>query len=125
HAPSVTAGRRRRARAAMGTALAGRYPKGVVAATLDNLKEAGFYWAPRSGVPVAIDDIITPPNKPAILERYESQADKIQKQYNRGVITDEERRQELVEIWNKATNEIAKEMEQNFPTTNPIYTLGN
>jgi DNA-directed RNA polymerase subunit beta' len=113
----------KKAQAAIVNDLAERYPKVVVAGTLDNLKEAGFHWATRSGVTVAIDDIITPPNKPAILERYEAQADKIQKQYNRGVITDEERRQELVEIWNKATNEIAKEMEANFPPTNPIYTL--
>ena len=113
----------KKAQAAIVNDLAERYPTVVVAATLDNLKEAGFHWATRSGVTVAIADIITPPSKPAILERYEEQADKVQKQYNRGVITDEERRQELVEIWNKATNEIAKEMEANFPPTNPVYTL--
>jgi DNA-directed RNA polymerase subunit beta' len=115
----------KKAQAAIVNDLAERYPKVVVAGTLDNLKEAGFYWATRSGVTVAIDDIITPPSKQATLDRYEIQADKVQKQYNRGVITDEERRQELVEIWNKATNEIAKDMEQNFPPTNPIYTLVN
>ncbi|HSV67038.1 MAG TPA: DNA-directed RNA polymerase subunit beta' [Mycobacteriales bacterium] len=115
----------KKAQAAIVNDLAERYPKVVVAATLDNLKEAGFHWATRSGVTVAIDDIVTPPTKQVILEQYEDQADKVQKQYNRGVITDEERRQELVEIWNKATNEIAKEMEANFPPTNPVYTLVN
>ncbi|MBI1759734.1 MAG: DNA-directed RNA polymerase subunit beta' [Actinobacteria bacterium] len=121
--PFVNADMPKKAQAAIVNELAERYPKVEVAATLDNLKEAGFHWATRSGVTIAIADIITPPNKQAILEQYEAQADKVQKQYNRGVITDEERRQELVEIWNKATGEIAKEMEANFPPTNPVYTL--
>jgi len=84
--------------------LAERYPRVTVAATLDALKEAGYHWATRSGVTVAIDDVVVPASKQQILERYETQADKVQRQYERGVITDEERRQELVEIWNRATN---------------------
>ena len=51
--------------------LAERYPKVVTAATLDNLKDAGFYWATRSGVTVAISDIEVPTSKPAILAGYE------------------------------------------------------
>ena len=47
------------------------------------------------------------------------------KQYLRGVITEEERRQELVEVWTKATSEVAKEMENNFPKTNPVYIMVN
>jgi DNA-directed RNA polymerase subunit beta' len=103
--------------------LAERYPKVQVAATLDALKEAGFRWATRAGVTVAIDDVVTPPNKPEILERYEADADKIEKQYQRGVITAEERRGELIEVWTKATNEVSREMEKNFPSTNPIWMM--
>ena len=44
----------------------------VVARALDNLKNSGFYWASRSGVTVAVSDIATPAEKPAIMERYES-----------------------------------------------------
>src|SRR6201999_2102037 len=51
--------------------LAERYPKVQVAATLDALKAAGFHWATRSGVTVAIDDVVTPPRKQEILDRYE------------------------------------------------------
>ncbi|HEY9391254.1 MAG TPA: DNA-directed RNA polymerase subunit beta', partial [Mycobacteriales bacterium] len=113
----------KKAQAAIVNDLAERYPKVVVAATLDNLKEAGFHWATRSGVTVAIDDVVTPPTKQAILERYEAQAEKVQKQYDRGVITGDERRQELIQIWSLATQEIAREMEANFPETNSIYVL--
>jgi DNA-directed RNA polymerase subunit beta' len=105
--------------------LAERYPKVQVAHTLDNLKAAGFHWATRSGITIAIDDVVTPPKKAEILERYEKDAEKIEKQYLRGVITEEERRQELVEVWTKATSEVAKEMELNFPKTNPVYIMVN
>ncbi len=105
--------------------LAERYPKVVVAQTLDALKAAGFHWATRSGITIAIDDVVTPPNKAEILDRYEKDADKIEKQYLRGVITEEERRQELVEVWTKATSEVAREMEANFPKTNPVYIMVN
>ena len=105
--------------------LAERYPKVVVAQTLDALKAAGFFWATRSGITIAIDDVVTPPNKAEILDRYEKDAEKIEKQYLRGVITADERRQELVEVWTKATSEVAKEMEANFPKTNPVYIMVN
>jgi DNA-directed RNA polymerase subunit beta' len=105
--------------------LAERYPKVAVANTLDNLKSAGFHWATRSGITIAIDDVVTPPKKAEILERYEKDADKIEKQYLRGVITEEERRQELVEVWTKATSEVAKEMENNFPKNNTVYIMVN
>jgi DNA-directed RNA polymerase subunit beta' len=105
--------------------LAERYSKVAVATTLDALKAAGFYWATRSGITIAIEDAITPPKKAEILERYEKDAEKIEKQYLRGVITGEERRQELVEVWTKATSEVAKEMEANFPETNGIWVMVN
>ena len=103
--------------------LAERYTKAQVAASLDALKETGFYWATRSGATVAISDVVTPPRKIEILEGYELKAAKVQTQYERGLITDDERRQELIEIWTQATNEVAKEMEANLPHSNPIYRM--
>jgi DNA-directed RNA polymerase subunit beta' len=97
--------------------LAERYSKVQVAASLDALKEYGFHWATRSGTTVAISDVVTPPKKLEILEDYETKATKVQTQFERGLITDDERRQELIEIWTQATNEVAKEMEANFPKT--------
>ncbi len=101
--------------------LAERYTKVDVAAALDALKDTGFHWATRSGVTISISDVVTPPRKQEILATYEDQAAKVQKQFDRGLITDEERRQELIEIWTQATNVVAKEMEKTFEKTNPIY----
>ncbi|MEU6278853.1 DNA-directed RNA polymerase subunit beta' [Streptomyces sp. NPDC047028] len=103
--------------------LAERYPKVVVAATLDNLKAAGFYWGTRSGVTVAISDVVVPEAKKEIVKGYEAQDEKVQKQYERGLITKEERTQELIAIWTKATNEVAEAMNENFPKTNPIFMM--
>ena len=103
--------------------LAEGYAKVTVAQTLDALKSLGFYWATRAGVTISINDVVTPGRKREILEGYETKADKVQSQYEKGLITDDERRQELIEIWTLATNEVAKEMEDNFPRTNPVWMM--
>src|SRR5947207_4905798 len=105
--------------------LAERFPKVALAATLDALKEAGFHWATWSGVTIGIEDVVAPPRKREILERYEKEAERIDKQYQRGLMTAEERRGELIEIWTKATNEVAKEMETALPKENPLWKMIN
>jgi DNA-directed RNA polymerase subunit beta' len=103
--------------------LAERYPKVEVAAALDRIKDAGFHWATRSGVTVALSDILTPPNKREIIAGYEKQAAKVQDQFDKGLTTEAERRQELIEIWNRATAEVAKAMEDNLPESNNINRM--
>jgi DNA-directed RNA polymerase subunit beta' len=103
--------------------LAERYSKVQVAASLDALKDTGFAWATRSGVTVSIEDVVTPDSKPEILAKYDEQAAKVQKQFERGLITDDERRQELIEIWTQASNEVAKAMEGTFDKDNPIFMM--
>ena len=105
--------------------MAERYPKVLVAATLDALKEAGFHWATRSGVTISIEDVVAPPQKATVLASAEEKADKVQKQYERGLITDSERRQELIEIWTRATDEVADAMKGHFPRTNPVFMMVN
>ena len=105
--------------------LAETYPKVEVAAALDALKDAGFHWATRAGVTIAIEDVVAPPNKREILEAYEKRADKVQREYDRGLITDDERRQELIEIWTHATADVAADMEAAFPETNPVWMMVN
>jgi DNA-directed RNA polymerase subunit beta' len=103
--------------------LAERYTKVEVAASLDALKDAGFHWATRSGVTVSIDDVTTPDKKTEILSEYEGRAAKVQRQYEQGLVTDDERRQDLIEIWTEASNRVAGEMEATFDRTNPIFMM--
>ena len=100
--------------------LAERYPMIVVAQTVDKMKDAGFYWATRSGVTVSISDVLVPPEKPQIMEKYEAQADQIEKKYQRGALNHAERNSALVKIWSEATDEVGKAMEAHFPDENPI-----
>src|SRR3954470_16707101 len=103
--------------------LAERYTKVEVAASLDALKDTGFHWATRSGVTVSIEDVVTPANKAEILSSFEKQAANIQKQFERGLITDDERRQELIEIWTDASSKVGEAMEANFDRSNPIFMM--
>ncbi|BBY73414.1 DNA-directed RNA polymerase subunit beta' [Mycolicibacterium parafortuitum] len=103
--------------------LAERYPMIVVAQTVDKLKDAGFYWATRSGVTVSMADVLVPPQKQEILERYETEADGIEKQYQRGKLNKDERNEALVKIWQDATEEVGKALEAHYPADNPIITI--
>lgn len=98
------------------------YPKAVIAAALDALKNLCYRFASQSGLTVSIDDVKTPKAKQEILDGYEAQADKVESQFRRGVITDGERRQQEVRIWTAATAEVQQAMEAEFAAQrfNPI-----
>ena len=64
-------------------------------------------------------------DKAVILDRHEKEASKIEAQYRKGIITDDERRQELITIWTQATDEVKDAMEAQFGKTNPIYMMAN
>jgi DNA-directed RNA polymerase subunit beta' len=103
--------------------LAERYPKVKVAAVLDALKDLGFYWATRSGVTISIDDVVTPPQKGELLAAAEAEAANRQKAFERGLLTEGELDAELIEIWERATSEVSKAMQDNYPTENPIWKM--
>ncbi|MDH3753353.1 MAG: DNA-directed RNA polymerase subunit beta' [Acidimicrobiia bacterium] len=92
--------------------LAHDYAKAVVATSLDAIKDLTFEYAMRSGLTVSINDVIIPKEKKGILELHEAEADKVEQQFRRGIITDGERRQKEVEIWTQATEEVRQKMEE-------------
>jgi DNA-directed RNA polymerase subunit beta' len=104
---------------------ADRFPQHEVVVALDGLKDLGFGYATKAGVTVSIDDVATPIDKAEILGTYEDRAAKVEKQFTRGVITEDERRQELIEIWTEATNDVSAQMELSFGALNPIYMMAN
>jgi DNA-directed RNA polymerase subunit beta' len=100
-----------------------RYSKADVEVVLDNLKRLGFHYSTRAGVTIGIDDVVTPKTKGKILDQHEKRAEKIEAQYRRGIITDDERKQELIQIWTEATDEVKDAMEATFTERNPIYMM--
>ena len=93
-----------------------RFPRSDVAETLDSIKSIGFKFSTKSGLTIALDDVKTPPNKTEILAEYEERADRVQTNYNKGVVTEDERRQELIEIWTEATDTVKDAMIANMKT---------
>jgi DNA-directed RNA polymerase subunit beta' len=92
--------------------LASEYPKAVVQNSLDKLKDLCFEYATRSGLTISVDDVKTPATKRDLLEQYEKEAEKVETQFRRGIITDGERRQKEVEIWTNATDQVRAAMER-------------
>ncbi len=103
--------------------LAESYPRVDVAASLDKLKSNGFYWSTWSGITVAFADVVSPASKPEILARYEAEAAEIEDQFEMGALTEEDRYQSLIDIWTKATAEVAEAMRENFPERNTVYQM--
>ena len=99
--------------------IAMRYSTQQVAATLDALKDLGFTRAPWSGVSFAFSDVNEPPERDEKIAEYEAKADKVNANYDMGLLTEEARRQELIDLWNECTAEVSKEVEDKFdPTSN-------
>ena len=72
---------------------------------------------------IGIEDVIAAAAQAGDPRAYEKEAERIDKQYQRGLMTAEERRGELIEIWTKATNEVAKELETSLPQENPLWVM--
>ena len=99
--------------------IAMRYSTQQVAATLDALKDLGFTRAPWSGVSFAFSDVNEPPERDEKIAEYEAKADKVNANYEMGLLTEEARRQELIDLWTECTAEVSKEVEEKFdPTSN-------
>ena len=104
-------------------ALAERYEKVAVGASLDALKEAGFYWAGCSGATIAVSDVVVPGTKREILDNAEADASRIEHQFLTGRIEDEDRRRDLVDLWSAVTDRIAREMRTNFEEMNTVNRM--
>ena len=107
------------------SAISEGYGRQLVAEALDAIKNLGFKYATKSGLTISIDDVVTTPEKTAILEKYEADAARVELNYRRGVIVDDERRQQEIEIWTKANKEVgdATDKAMNAAYANPIRMM--
>jgi len=83
-----------------------RYNKAELRIFLDSMKSIGFTFGAKAGLTVAMNDVKTPPSKNQILEKYEAEAEKVEKLYLDDIITETERKQKIIEIWNEATDQV-------------------
>ncbi|HHO6638301.1 TPA: DNA-directed RNA polymerase subunit beta' [Staphylococcus aureus] len=92
---------------------------------LDRMKDLGFKFSSKAGITVGVADIVVLPDKQQILDEHEKLVDRITKQFNRGLITEEERYNAVVEIWTDAKDQIQGELMQSLDKTNPIFMMSD
>ncbi len=92
---------------------------------LDRMKDLGFKFSSKAGITVGVADIVVLPDKQQILDEHEKLVDRITKQFNRGLITEEERYNAVVEIWTDAKDQIQGELMQSLVKTNPIFMMSD
>jgi DNA-directed RNA polymerase subunit beta' len=97
----------------------------ATALVLDAFKELGFHFASQAGITISKNDVVIPPTKDEILEGYEAQVAEIQDNYDMGLITQEERKEAVVERWTAATDEVGVAMQDNLDHLNPIFMMAN
>ncbi|MFU8891555.1 MAG: DNA-directed RNA polymerase subunit beta' [Anaerosomatales bacterium] len=102
-----------------------RYTTNEMTATLDELKRLGFHYATRAGLTVSVYDAVIPEAKDGILESAQGTVDTIEQQYDRGLITEDERHRQIVDVWTRATDDVGEAMAANFDKFNPIYMMAN
>jgi DNA-directed RNA polymerase subunit beta' len=107
------------------TELADRYGAHTLATVLDTIKSLGFRYATQAGVTISKNDIVIPREKDEILAEYEKRVGEVEAQYERGLITEEERHESIVNIWTEATDTVADAMENTLFELNPIFMMAN
>ncbi|MCC7153912.1 MAG: DNA-directed RNA polymerase subunit beta' [Bryobacterales bacterium] len=98
---------------------------------LDEIKDLGFLYATRAGISIGIDDMVVPQSKPGLVREAEKKVVEVQNQYTEGAITQGERYNKIIEIWNKVTDDVSREMfkrmenEDKEGKLNPIYIMAD
>ncbi len=100
-----------------------RYELSEIPPILDALKDAGFHYATLAGVTVSVYDATVPPNKAEILAAADEKVAAIDADYEIGLMSDDERHKQVVDIWNEANEEVGEAMAENFDKFNPIYMM--
>ncbi|MGI6330914.1 MAG: DNA-directed RNA polymerase subunit beta' [Zhaonellaceae bacterium] len=111
---------------ALGEIVASCYQKLGYAKTakmLDGIKRIGFKYSTKAGITIGITDIQIPAAKKEILGSTEEQVDKIEQQYRRGLITEEERYQKVTSLWSKATEQLTDSLMKSLDKFNPVFMM--
>ena len=95
----------------------------VAAEVLDYIKATGYKYSTRAAITVSVADVSVPPAKKEILAEADKKVENILKSYSRGLLTEEDRYNEVIKVWEKATDDVTEAMKNNFDELNPIYMM--
>jgi DNA-directed RNA polymerase subunit beta' len=96
-----------------------------ISIVLDKIKELGFHYATQAGITISKNDIVIPESKEEILGAYETRVEGLEQQFQRGLITEEERKERIEQIWTEATDRVGEAMVESLFELNPIYMMAN
>lgn len=102
-----------------------KYGNVKTAEVLDNIKNKGFKFSTKGAVTVSIEDIVVPDEKPKLIEEAEEQVDKYERAYRRGLISDEERYERVIEVWAKTTDKVTDALMENLDSLNNIFIMAH
>jgi DNA-directed RNA polymerase subunit beta' len=97
----------------------------TISQVLDAFKDLGFNFASRAGITVSKNNVVPPPEKEEILDRFDAETAQIQAEFDEGWHTAEERHRQVTDKWNQATEEVGQAMEDNLDQLNPIFMMAN
>ena len=97
----------------------------VTAEMLDRIKAQGYKYSTKAAITVAVSDAVIPPQKAELLQSAEEQITKVTKQYNKGLISNEERYASVIKIWSKTTEDVASALQANLDARNPIFMMAD
>ena len=92
---------------------------------LDRIKSQGYKYSTISGITVAVCDAVIPPSKPELLAEADERVSKVIKQFNRGLISNEERYNSVIQIWQETTDKVSKALAENLEDRNPIFMMAD
>jgi DNA-directed RNA polymerase subunit beta' len=92
---------------------------------LDDLKDLGFEYSTLAGISIALDDLRIPSKKAVYLEKAQEKVSKVEEQYRRGVITEGERYNNIIDIWTQTTDDVADSVFSELDVFNPIFMMAD
>ena len=105
------------------TTIINNYDNKTACKVLDRIKEIGFEWATLSGLSWGMDDLVVPPEKPKLIKEAEKEVAKIEDYFERGLLTNEEKRAQVIEIWQKVKEKIQELVPKHLPETGTVFTI--
>ncbi len=97
----------------------------VTSAVLDRIKELGFRYSTKGAITISIEDVVVPESKEELISKTEEEVDKFEKSYRRGLISDEERYEKVIEVWNNTTEEVTEALMNNLDPLNNIFIMAH
>jgi len=97
----------------------------VTSEVLDKIKALGFKYSTKGAITISMEDVVVPDEKEKLISKAEEEVDKFEKSYRRGLISDEERYEKVIEIWNRTTEEVTEALMKNLDPLNNIFIMAH